>query len=233
MFKDTIPGLDGIFKTDTESPKVVLVTGPPGSLKTSFCYDIMTKFLAERNDFGVYLTLEEEKKSQIKNMEDLGVDLVNNIHISDLTDLREIDEIIEEDEDTDYVEFIEDLLKNFRNEKGDDFTIFAIDSLGALYSLMEDTENIRKRMFSFFKLLRDLNLYCFVVMERSPGGEANLLGDEGFLVDGVINLGIDRKSGKLTRYIQVEKMRACNHSMEKHALEVGKNGLNVLGPLFE
>ncbi|MFP3872747.1 MAG: RAD55 family ATPase [Candidatus Natronoplasma sp.] len=232
MFKDTIPGLNRIFKTDTESPKVVLVTGPPGSLKTSFCYDIMSKFLERRDEFGVYLTLEEEKESQVKNMEDLGVDLANNMHISDITDLREIDEIIEE-EGTDYVEFIEDLLRSFREEKGDDFTIFALDSLGALYSLMEDTENMRKRMFSFFKLLRDLDLYCFVVMERNPGSEANLLGDEGFLVDGVINLGIDRKSGKLTRYIQVEKMRACKHRMEKHALEVGKKGLKVLGPLFE
>ncbi len=232
MFRDTIPGLDGIFKTDTDSPKVVLVSGPPGSLKTSFCYDIMTKHLSDSEDFGVYLTLEEEKDSQIKNMKDLGVDLVSNMHISDLTDLREIDDIIEE-EGTDYVEFIEDLLKNFREEKGEKFTIFALDSLGALYSLMEDRHNMRKRMFSFFKLLRDLNLHCFVVMERSSGGEANLLGDEGFLVDGVINLGIDRKSGKLTRYIQVEKMRACNHNMEKHALEVGENGLNILGPLFE
>lgn len=232
MFKDTVPGLERVFKTDTDSPKVVLVTGPPGSLKTSFCYDIMTKFLRDSEEFGVYLTLEEEKQSQVKNIKDLGVDLVKNMLISDITDLREIDEIIEQ-ENTDYVEFIEDLLRNFREEKGEKFTIFSLDSLGALYSLMEDRDNMRKRMFSFFKLLRDLNLYCFVVMERVPGSEANLLGDEGFLVDGVINLGIDRKRGKLTRYIQIEKMRGCHHGMEKHALEVSDNGLKVLGPLFE
>ncbi len=232
MFKDTIHGLERIFKTDTDSPKVVLVTGPPGSLKTSFCYDIMTKALRGTDDFGLYVTLEEEKDSQIKNMDDLGVSLVDNMHISDITDLREIDDIIEE-ETTDYVEFIEDMLRHFREEKGDNFTIFTLDSLGALYSLMEDTENMRKRMFSFFKLLRDFDLYCFVVMERSSDSEANLLGDEGFLVDGVINISIDRKKGKLTRYIQVEKMRSCHHDMENHALEVGETGLKVLGPLFE
>ncbi|MBS3816195.1 MAG: signal transduction protein [Candidatus Thermoplasmatota archaeon] len=232
MFKDTIPGLERIFTTDTESPKVVLVTGPPGSLKTSFCYDIMTKYLEETGNSGLYVTLEEPKKSQVKNMKDIGVDLVDELQISDITDLREIDQIVDE-EGTDYVEFIEDILRHRKDEKGDQFTIFALDSLGALYSLMENRENMRKRMFSFFNFLRELNLYCFIVMERTQGSEANLLGDEGFLVDGLISLSIDRKKGKLTRYLQVEKMRACNHTMEKHALEVGKDGLKVLGPLFE
>ena len=232
MFKDTIPGLDRIFKTDTETPKVVLVTGPPGSLKTSFCYDIMTKYLENTGNFGTYITLEEPKESQVKNMKDLGVELVDNMQISDVTDLREIDQIVDE-EGTDYVEFIEDILRHRNEEKGENFTIFALDSLGALYSLMENRDNMRKRMFSFFNFLRDLDLYCFIVMERSPGSDANLLGDEGFLVDGLINLSIDRKKEKLTRYLQIEKMRACNHSMEKHALEVGKDGLKVLGPLFE
>lgn len=125
------------------------------------------------------------------------------------------------------------MLRHFKEEKGDAFEVFALDSLGALYSLMENVDDMRKRMFYFFKLLRDLDLYSFVVMERSLGGEANLLGNEGFLVDGVIMLGMDRKRGKLTRYMQVEKMRACEHSMEKHALEVGGNGLKVLGPIFE
>lgn len=232
MFKDTIPGLERIFKTDTETPKVVLVTGPPGSLKTSFCYDIIRKYLEKTGSFGTYITLEEPKESQIKNMGDLGVEPAENMQILDVTDLREIDQIVDE-EGTDYVEFIEDILRHRNEEKGDEFTIFALDSLGALYSLMENKENMRKRMFSFFSFLRDLNLYCFVVMERSTGTEAKLLGDEGFLVDGLINLSIDRQKGKLTRYLQVEKMRACNHSMEKHALEVGDDGLKVLGPLFE
>lgn len=232
MFKDTIPGLDRIFTTDTETPKVVLVTGPPGSLKTSFCYDIMTKYLENTGNFGTYITLEEPKESQIKNMRDLGVEPVDNMQVSDVTDLREIDQIVDE-EGTDYVEFIEEILRHRNNAKGDKFTIFSLDSLGALYSLMENKENMRKRMFSFFSFLRELNLYCFIVMERTPGSEANLLGDEGFLVDGLINLSIDRQQGKLTRYLQVEKMRACNHSMEKHALEIGDKGIKVLGPLFE
>lgn len=233
MFRNTIPGLDRVFTTDIEPPKVVLITGPPGSMKTSFCYSLMTRYVESTGTFGLYTTLEETVDSHLTNMQSLGIDLSLNMQISDITDLREIDLIVDEDEETDYVDFLEKMLRHFKEEKGDKFKVFALDSLGALYSLMEHHENMRKKMFYFFKLLRDLDLFSYVVMERSMSGEANLLGNEGFLVDGVIMLGIDRNRGKLTRYLQVEKMRACKHSMEKHAIDVGKKGLKVLGPIFE
>ena len=59
MFKNSIKGLDKVFKTDIERPKIVLVTGPPGSMKTSFCYDLMAKNLRTTSEFGLYMTLEE------------------------------------------------------------------------------------------------------------------------------------------------------------------------------
>lgn len=233
MFRDTIPGLDRVFQTDVEAPKVILVTGPPGSMKTSFCYSIMTRYVEEQGVFGLYTTLEETVDSHLANMQSLGIDLSLNMQVSDITDIREIDQIVDEDEETDYIQFLEQMLRHFKEEKGDQFKVFALDSLGALYSLTENVEDMRKKMFYFFKLLRDLDLYSFVVMERTLGGEANLLGNEGFLVDGVMMLGIDRNRGKLTRYLQIEKMRACKHSMEKHAIEIGDMGLKVLGPIFE
>lgn len=232
MFQNSISGLDNLFYTYISSPKVVLITGPPGSLKTSFCFDVMTKFVENTDKFGMYTTLEETVESHKNNMGSFGIEKPSNVEITDVTDLREIDLLIE-DEETDYVEFLEDLLRHNKKQRGDNFKIFTLDSLGALYSLMENISNMRKKMFYFFKLLSDLDLFSFVVMERSMGAEANLLGNEGFLVDGVINLSIDRSRGELTRFIQIEKMRACNHSMEKHAIEVGDGGLEVLGPIFE
>jgi len=152
------------------------------------------------------------------------------MEISDITDLRELDEIIEEDRPTDYIQFIEQTIEYYKKKHGDRFTVFALDSLGALYSLMDDSENMRKKMFYFFKTLRDQNLVSFIVMERSRGGPSDLLGNEGFLVDGIIELGLDRARGKLARFIRVEKMRACKHSMEKHTVEVGDKGMTILGP---
>src|SRR5207245_2147293 len=136
-FRSAIDGLDKVIRSDIVPPKVILVTGPPGSMKTSFCYNVMSRYLKDHGELGVYHTL------------------------------------------------------------------------------------------------RDNELTCLVVMERAPNGESQLLGNEGFLVDGIVVLGLDRSRGKLVRYLQVEKMRSVDHSMEKHAIEVRKGGLTVLGPIFE
>ena len=235
MFKDSLPGLEKIFKNDVDRPKIILITGPPGSMKTSFCYSLMSSYLRDKNEFGLYATLEESSDSHLKNMESMGVKLSSKMQISDMTDLREIDqidEVIGQEAQTDYVLFIEKMIQRFRRTHGDKFSIFVLDSLGAMYSLMEDVKDMRKKMFYFFKMLRDNNLTCFVIMERSLSGESQLLGNEGFLADGIIMLGLDRTRGKLVRYLQVEKMRAAEHSMEKHAIEVGKTGMTVLGPLL-
>jgi len=234
MFKDSIPGLENVFKTDVAPPKVILITGPPGSMKTSFCYTLISKYLENHDEFGLYTTMEETVDSHLANMESLGIGLSLKMQVSDLTDLREIDAVVDEGEATDYLQFILTMVKHFRETRGEKFTIFALDSLGALYSLMEDTEGMRKKMFYFFKQLREFGLTSFIIMERASGTDSQLLGNEGFLVDGIVMLGLDKSRGKLVRYLQVEKMRACQHSMEKHAVEVSKSGgISVLGPIFE
>jgi KaiC/GvpD/RAD55 family RecA-like ATPase len=230
MFKNSIKGMEKIFRTDIDPPKIILVTGPPGSMKTSFCYSLMSSYLDNMEEVGLYVTLEEAAESHLKNMKSLGIKISPNLQISDFTDLREVDDIVEGDSPTDYTQFIEQMLGYFKKKNGEKFTVFALDSLGALYSLMEDVSGMRRKMFYFFKALRDMNLITLIVMEKSQGEPTELLGNEGFLVDGIIELGLDRTRGKLARYIRVEKMRACQHSMEKHTIEVGENNLTVLGP---
>ncbi len=229
VLKGTIRGINQIFTTDIEAPMVILVTGPPGSMKTSFVHQVMTLYLEKSGEFGLYATLEQDVKSHLRNMESVGIDISLNMQISDYTDLRRGG-----NGSLDYLEFTHDMVKHFKELKKDKFTVFGFDSLGALYSLMKkDKDNMRQEMFHFFSSLRDFNLISFVVMERSIGGESNLLGNEGFLSDGIVYLGLKRKQGRLRRYIQIEKMRACRHSMEMYAMDVHDDGLVILGPIFE
>lgn len=233
MFKNTIRGLDKLFKNDIKAPKIILVTGPPGALKSSFVYALISKYVDNTGDFALYTTLEERVESHLENMNALGIKLSMNMQVSDLTDLREIDQLVGEEEQTNYIEFTERMVAHMKKKLGDKFKVFALDSLGALYSLMEDVTNLRKKLYYLFQTLRDNNLISFVLMERPIHGEANYLGNEGFLVDGIINLGMERSTGKIVRFLQVEKMRAVSHSMEKHALVVGVDGgIAILGPVL-
>ncbi len=233
MLFHTVEGLEKIFMSDVNKPKIVLLVGAPGSMKTTFAYTVMSNYLTKSGEFGLYTTLEESVDSHLANMESLGINLTKNLQVSDISDLREMDLLMEEKEVVDYLALIEKMIVHFKEEMGDKFSFFTLDSLGALYSLIPQLTNVRQKMFYFLRTLRGYNLYSFIIMEEPLGGGSNYLGNEGFLVDGIIHLGTDRSRGRLVRYLQVEKMRTCRHSMEKFAFEFKDGRLNILGPIFE
>lgn len=230
MFHGTIKGLDMIFETDITPPMVILVTGPPGSMKSTFIQALMSRYLDKSGEFGLYATLEETVASNLRNMESVGIDLSLNLQITDFTELRRSGE-----EALDYLQFTKDMILHFKKKIGKRFTTFALDSLGALYSLMPVPEReMRKKMFHFFTFLRDQGLVSFITLEQDLSGQIHSLGSEGFLGDGIIFLGLKRAKGRLKRFIQVEKMRGVRHSMEMFALDVRPGeGLIILGPLLE
>lgn len=88
-------------------------------------------------------------------------------------------------------------------------------------------------MFGFFDFLRSQGLYTIIITERQTGEFAELQGNEGFIADGIINLGLDRRNGKIVRTMQIEKMRHLRHSMEKQAIDITSGGVTILGPLFD
>ncbi len=230
MFLDSIRGLDKVFFNDIAPPKVILVSGMPGSMKSSFVFTIMNKHLSKNGEYGLYATLEETTESHLNNMQSLGIEPTMNLQITDYTDFRENGE----EDGIDYLAFTENMIKYFKEKYGNRFTTFAFDSLGALYSLMTNNgTSMRKRIYHFFQMLRENNLISFVIMERALEGESHLMGNEGFLSDGIIVLGLKRKQGRIIRYLQIEKMRATQHSMEVHVMEIGLEGLKILGPIFE
>jgi KaiC/GvpD/RAD55 family RecA-like ATPase len=88
MFRDTIDGMNNVFDTDVYQGSVIIVTGPPGCLKSGFSYNILSKYLASRDEFGVYMTMEETTESHLRNMKSLGISIPDNLLISDYSDIR-------------------------------------------------------------------------------------------------------------------------------------------------
>ena len=185
MFIDGMPGMDRVLATDVNPPYLTLVTGPPGSMKSSFCLSLVSNHLRQSGGFGLYCTVEETTGSLLRASHSLGLTLPQNLQITDFTELR------------------------------------------------NENEEMRKRMFRFFEFCRSQNLHTFVITERQAGEHAELEGNEGFLADSILNLGLDRRNGQMVRTLQIEKMRHVRHSMEKQAMEVTGSGVSLLGPLFD
>jgi len=230
MLRNSIEGLESVLKTEVPRNSVILMAGTPGSLKSGITYSMMAHHLAETDELGIYITLEESILSHLKNMQSLNIDIPDNLIISDYTDVRER---FEKSQDPDIVEMISTAISFFKEKYGDKFCFMALDSLNAMYALI-DTSDLRIRMFHFLKELRNMGVTTFLIMEIPEFGHIpEYIGSESFLVDGIIRTGETETSTDVLLYIQVKKMRACNHSRKKHIVEVTESGINILGPVVE
>ncbi len=234
MFRNSITGMIGLFK-DGDIPKgsVILVTGIEGALKTSFIFNMFSNHIADTGEHGLYASLEETTESHLRNMESLGIRKSDLLHIFDYEDMRSESK----NEELDIVKVTEDMI-DFYREKYDNLTFFALDSLNAFYSISTGL-NLRKNMYHFFTRLRDKDLTSFLILETcSPdkyvfvSSADHVEHPEYFLADGIIELGVIETRENVKRYIQIRKMRGANHSMEKHQIMVGKDGISILGSVY-
>jgi len=231
MFKETINGLDKILHTEIPSGSVVLVTGAPGTLKSGLVFNLISNHLKSESFSGLYVTLEQTKESHLKNMECLGLNRPESLHIFDCRDMREE----WKDSEPDMIKMTEDVIDYYK-DKHNDLNVFALDSLNALYAL-SNVSNLRRNMYYFFTRLRELGLTSFIIVETPQLGSSVQLEDssikpEQFLADGVIELGTRESSDDVKRYIQIRKMRSARHEMGKHQMIVGKEGISVLGSIY-
>jgi KaiC/GvpD/RAD55 family RecA-like ATPase len=231
MFQNTIKGLNKIFRTNNFKNMIIMISGYTGTLKSTFTYSLMSKYLDNHpGEIGLYATIEESKESLLKNLKGIGVEPHDRIFIADYNRTREM--YREESENTDFLELTEKLIMSTKEERGDSFTIFTLDSLNALYTLtkMDNDYLIRKRIYYFFKLLRDANLTSFILKELPRENNYLVKEDENFLSDGVIELGVRRTLEGKKRYIEVVKMRQNQHSMKQFIIDIDQEGLSVIGP---
>lgn len=232
MFQTTVKGIDKIFQTNNYQKLAILVTGYAGTMKSTFVYAMMSRYLEHNpTKIAMYATMEQQKESLLSNIKNIGIKENDNVHVADYNRTREMYK--NEAESADFLDLTERLIVSTKEEHGADFCLFALDSINSLYTLIntEKQKDIRKRIYYFFKLLRDNDLTSFIIKEtqRPIGTVYAEVVDEAFLVDGIIELGVKRVGDSKKRYIEVPKMRQNEHSMKAHILEV-KGGISILGP---
>ncbi len=237
MFRDSLKGLERLFNTEPPKGSIVMIVGKPGTMKSSLTHAIISSYLwKHRGEKGIYVTIEETEDSHRRNMESLGIAMPEKQYfIKDIASFKY--EIAPEDfiPDEQYFNFIiAEIARPFglySRREGDDMpSIMALDSLNAFKNLfIADERMMRFRMQDFFHRLRAKKINTFIIVEGDP----EELIPEYFMVDGIIEVGIDRSSSQLPRrYIMVRKMRGTSHRMEPYMLEITENGLEVGEPLI-
>jgi KaiC/GvpD/RAD55 family RecA-like ATPase len=226
MLTDAIKGLDKIMHGDIKEGYVILVTGGPGTMKTAFTFTAMNGMLQNNKErTGIYMTLEQDFDEHRWNMKSFGIEPHPNLTVVDLVKAESMikESIGHEIDSNEYMEF---LLKALHTENNDKKPLcFALDSLNALLEF-SNIDPVKKRKFvnHLFNILKRKKVVSFIIWETIEN-----LSNEHFLVDGIIELGIDRKQrSEPTWYIAVRKMRGVRHELDEFDIISEKGGLEIV-----
>lgn len=225
-----VAGLDERLDGGIPRGHIVLVSGPPGSLKSTFAYRVLYHEAREHGAAGLYLSMEQSRSSLIAQMASLGMnpEHVKGVHIIDVRSLRrEIEDLREQPR---WLLGLRRQLGRYKEETG--FDLLAIDSLDALYALTP-MENPRNEVFHFFEELRELNATTFLVSEMARDSvKMALYGVEEFLADTIVHLRLREidigMSTSVRRYIGVVKMRGVDHDLDYFPLLVEGGNFEIV-----
>ena len=223
MLRQAIEGFEDIIEDNEPKNSVIMVEGPPGSLKSTFVFTALMNHTKRTNTKGLYLTLEESKKRQVSNLQSMDIIIDENspVKIVDYQYSRKLARL--EGKAGGELNWIIDSIREYNKEHEDVFSCLVIDSLNVLYTMIDELRN-RSEVYFFFEELRKLNATIFIVAELPQntrvGLDGSLMGSELFLCDGLVELGMMEVDNKIKRYVQVRKLRGAKHSLGKYSIDI-------------
>jgi len=231
--KTAIPGLDELLEGGYVENDVILVTGGPGTGKTTFGVQYLVEGARTFNEPGVLVVMEETPSRIMRDMWRFGWDIEKLVSMNKLR-------IIYANPFT-YTKFVKTLtdipgsMIASRKNIGEIFEqiqveveviqakrIF-IDSITSL-KLSPDPTEVRHKISEFVKNLEFLD--CTTLMSSEIQGEQSFNVEE-YLSSGVIRLHVYRAEGCRVKAIEILKMRGVKHDETLHPYEIGDKGIIV------
>jgi KaiC/GvpD/RAD55 family RecA-like ATPase len=224
--KTYVRSLDDIIGGGIPEGYVVLLSGAPGTMKSSFAYSILYQNAVREGRKSAYFTLEQGKDLTLEHMASMGMadpKGTPKITTLDMGNIRK---------NLSYLQgrgtWLE-LFKMYCNNvmKADHVSILVVDSLDVLEA-MAKLQDRRTELYFLFEWLRDLGPLTFLISERPLDLSGGVVPpEEAYLADGIITLEMHPTSDLFVqRRLRVAKMRATKHETGYYALSY-ENGFEV------
>jgi circadian clock protein KaiC len=223
--KTYVKGLDNVMQGGIPEGSVILVAGKPGTMKSSFAFNILYHNANREDKSGVYVTLEQSRESLLINMDGLGMKLgglEKEISVLDLGMIRK--KLVQLTNQT-WMEVFKMYLKNLK--KNMNINLVVIDSLPIL-EVMAKFQSPREELFHFFEWLRDMQITAFLITEMEQGSEKFCHNSEDFLADGIIHLDLRRDETDVKLWLSIVKMRQTKHDRKYLPLIFDTDGFEVV-----
>lgn len=232
--KTHIIGLDDEMQGGIPMGSVVLISGTPGTMKSSVCYNILHYNAAQFGLKGLYLSLEQTQVSLMHHIANLGYDISEtngNVFIEDTVEERADMEQFEMGGELPFEHVVNDIVKRVEYIRPH---IFVLDSLSVIFNMAEMPKP-RNSIFHMFRRLRKLNTTTLLISEMSPDKKTySEYGIEDFLCDGIVYLKMEEVSDvEVQRRIKVVKMRTTHHNPASFKLKFERGRFQVFQVIYE
>ena len=232
IVKTGIPGFDSTLSVGLKKNSSVVVSGPPGSGKTTFGLQFIYSGAKEFDEPGVYISLSQSIDEIKNDCRTFGWDIDDlvakeKILMIDLRPFKIKDEVIGRDdslyrgEQIPFEHLTKFILNSIKKIKAKRIVIDSISILGMQYL---DKFYMRQGLQGMIQSLENLDVTSLLISEFSENRQVPL---EWFVTSGIIQLDNQIIDKKMRRTIKITKLRGMKHSEQVHSLELGSNGLYV------
>ncbi len=209
-----IPGFDGLIEGGIPEGFIVIVTGSPGTGKTTFALQFLMEGI-RNNERCIFFSFEEMAEQLIKQTIRFGWDIgeyVDKGYLEIFGFSRfSTEEIIE----------IIDILKPKR---------IVFDSLNIFSDIGDFRRSTQWR--NILKVIKEKKITCLAITEKKTGRNAKEFDDFDFMGDGII-LFDKRQKNELDLYptynIQIQKMRLTKMNEMPHSFIIKDHGIELIG----
>jgi circadian clock protein KaiC len=226
LIKTYVRGFDEEIGGGIPQGHVILVAGPPGTMKSSLAYSILYNNAIHDGFTGVYVTMEQERESLEFQLSRMGMDLKKvgeKVRIQDLSRIRRgVEELrgaarFGSPSEKPWLDILKRHIEDVKETE--DFSLLVLDSLPVL-EIIAGLRDRRIGLFHFFGWLKGLKVTSFVVSEVGSQ-DSPTVRDEDFLADGIFSLTMDRVGDlDVYRRIRCVKLRGANHNPGIFTLEL-------------
>ncbi|MCL4435620.1 MAG: AAA family ATPase [Thaumarchaeota archaeon] len=214
---------------------VVFVIGSPGSGKTTLALQFLYNGVKDYGENGVYVSLDEEPDSLVKNAKAVGLDLSkmikdDKIAIIDASPIRflpgevKLGDISVGKREFALISLIDAIKKNVERVGA---KRLVVDPLATLILQYPDAAERRTAVLDLMQAIASTGCTTLLISELTTSSLYRKYQFEEFLAQGVLILRKILRPGGMLRIFTVEKMRGVDHDTQPHPYKIGDGGIEV------